>query len=219
MGLGTWRVKRSSLSPVSPESHPVYEALLPFMSEGHPEREEFFLRSMASDEGAWPHVYGTSSDATGLDVERNVFRYRPAPVTLRAAGFVPIADIIRASLAGARVGSSVSLSLTDPLPEEVVAALRRPGEGFTPLREYVVETEREFVSRVSAKPPARIRLLGSRADALSVAFDGDPTIAIYGHEVTESGRVEMLPFVVEQSVSLTAHRFGALDPRLSELPV
>jgi RHH-type transcriptional regulator, proline utilization regulon repressor / proline dehydrogenase / delta 1-pyrroline-5-carboxylate dehydrogenase len=219
MGLGTWRVKRSSLSPVSPESHPVYEALLPFMSEGNPEREEFFLRSMASDEGAWPHVYGTSSDATGLDVERNVFRYRPAPVTLRAAGFVPIADIIRAYLAGARVGSSVSLSLTDPLPEEVVAALRRPGEGFTPLREYVVETEREFVSRVSAKPPARIRLLGSRADALSVAFDGDPTIAIYGHEVTESGRVEMLPFVMEQAVSLTAHRFGALDPRLSELPV
>ncbi|MEL0257159.1 MAG: hypothetical protein VW917_06295, partial [Pontimonas sp.] len=67
--------------------------------------------------------------------------------------------------------------------------------------------------------PERIRLLGSRADALSVAFDGAPEVAIYGHEVTESGRVEMLPFVVEQAVSLTAHRFGAIDPRLRDLVV
>jgi RHH-type proline utilization regulon transcriptional repressor/proline dehydrogenase/delta 1-pyrroline-5-carboxylate dehydrogenase len=83
----------------------------------------------------------------------------------------------------------------------------------------VVETEREFVSRVSGNPPARIRLLGSRSDALSVAFDGAPEVAIYGHEVTESGRVEMLPFVVEQAISLTAHRFGALDPRFRDLTI
>lgn len=219
MGLGTWKTRRSSVDPVSPESHPVYSALLPFLAEGHAEREDVFLRAMASDERAWSSRYGISFDPTGLDVERNVLRYCPTPVTLRAAGFVPVADIIRVYLAGARAGSSVSLSLTDPLPDDVVAALRQPGEGFSPLREYVVETEREFVSRVSGKPPARIRLLGSRADALAVAFDGDPTIAIYGHEVTESGRVEMLPFVVEQAVSLTAHRFGALDSRLSELSI
>jgi RHH-type transcriptional regulator, proline utilization regulon repressor / proline dehydrogenase / delta 1-pyrroline-5-carboxylate dehydrogenase len=219
MGLGTWKRGRSSVDAVSPESHPMYATLLPYLAEGRAEREDFFLRAMASDEVAWSRRYGISCDSTGLDVERNVLRYRPTPVTLRAAGFVPLADIIRVYLAGARAGSSVSLSLTDPLPDDVVAALRQPGEGFAPLREYVVETEREFVSRVSGKPPARIRLLGSRADALAVAFDGDPTIAIYGHEVTESGRVEMLPFVVEQAVSLTAHRFGALDSRLSELSI
>ncbi|MFM1953325.1 MAG: hypothetical protein RL187_534, partial [Actinomycetota bacterium] len=58
-----------------------------------------------------------------------------------------------------------------------------------------------------------------RADALAVAFDGAPEVAIYGGEVTEAGRVEMLPFVVEQAISLTAHRFGAIDPRFSALPI
>jgi RHH-type proline utilization regulon transcriptional repressor/proline dehydrogenase/delta 1-pyrroline-5-carboxylate dehydrogenase len=33
-------------------------------------------------------------------------------------------------------------------------------------------------------------------------------VAIYAHEVTEAGRVELLPFVHEQAVSITAHRFG-----------
>ena len=40
------------------------------------------------------------------------------------------------------------------------------------------------------------------------AVDGRPDIAIYGQEVTESGRVEMLPFLREQAISITAHRFG-----------
>jgi RHH-type proline utilization regulon transcriptional repressor/proline dehydrogenase/delta 1-pyrroline-5-carboxylate dehydrogenase len=52
-----------------------------------------------------------------------------------------------------------------------------------------------------------------------VAFDGAPEVAIYGDEVTESGRVEMLPFVKEQAVSITTHRFGAPDPRFLELSV
>jgi RHH-type proline utilization regulon transcriptional repressor/proline dehydrogenase/delta 1-pyrroline-5-carboxylate dehydrogenase len=118
-----------------------------------------------------------------------------------------------------RVGASVSLSMTDRLPDEVLSLLRWGDDTFAGLADYVVEAEREFVSRVSGNPPERIRLLGSRADALSVAFDGAPEVAIYGHEVTESGRVEMLPFVVEQAVSLTAHRFGAIDPRLRDLVV
>ena len=33
-------------------------------------------------------------------------------------------------------------------------------------------------------------------------------VAIYAGDVTESGRVEMLPFLREQAISITAHRFG-----------
>jgi RHH-type proline utilization regulon transcriptional repressor/proline dehydrogenase/delta 1-pyrroline-5-carboxylate dehydrogenase len=187
--------------------------------EDSAEKEGFFLRSLANDERAWSEVFGISTDVTGLTVERNVLRYRPTPVTVRAAGFVPVGEILRVVLAGARVGAAVTLSLTDPLPDGALKLLRQGSSHFAALGEYVVETEREFVSRVSGNPPARIRLLGSRSDALSVAFDGAPEVAIYGHEVTESGRVEMLPFVVEQAISLTAHRFGALDPRFRDLTI
>jgi RHH-type proline utilization regulon transcriptional repressor/proline dehydrogenase/delta 1-pyrroline-5-carboxylate dehydrogenase len=37
---------------------------------------------------------------------------------------------------------------------------------------------------------------------------GNPDIAVYAGEVTPSGRIEMLPFLNEQAVSITAHRFG-----------
>ena len=41
--------------------------------------------------------------------------------------------------------------------------------------------------------------------------DGDPDVAIYADPVTASGRVELLPFLREQSVSITNHRYGLVD--------
>jgi len=46
------------------------------------------------------------------------------------------------------------------------------------------------------------------AGALAFATNGRPDVAVYTNPVTESGRIEMLPFLKEQSVSITAHRFG-----------
>jgi len=76
-----------------------------------------------------------------------------------------------------------------------------------------------FVERVRDNPPQKIRLLSGNESVLYVQFNGDASIAIYGNPVTESGRVEMLPFVKEQAVSVTAHRFGAPDPRFLELAI
>ncbi|HEX7203450.1 MAG TPA: hypothetical protein VF249_11915, partial [Arthrobacter sp.] len=55
---------------------------------------------------------------------------------------------------------------------------------------------------------ARIRLIGGDATALAEATGGRPDLAVYAHPVTEAGRVELLPFLHEQAVSITAHRFG-----------
>ena len=37
---------------------------------------------------------------------------------------------------------------------------------------------------------------------------GRPDLAVWAQPVTEAGRVELLPFLREQAVSITAHRFG-----------
>ncbi|MDI2022081.1 hypothetical protein PJL18_02610 [Paenarthrobacter nicotinovorans] len=37
---------------------------------------------------------------------------------------------------------------------------------------------------------------------------GRPDVAVYHGAVTQAGRIEMLPFLREQAVSITAHRFG-----------
>jgi RHH-type proline utilization regulon transcriptional repressor/proline dehydrogenase/delta 1-pyrroline-5-carboxylate dehydrogenase len=46
------------------------------------------------------------------------------------------------------------------------------------------------------------------ARALAFATDGRPDLAVYAGAVTEAGRVELLPFLKEQAISITAHRFG-----------
>ncbi|ARC55587.1 Bifunctional protein PutA [Frondihabitans sp. 762G35] len=65
----------------------------------------------------------------------------------------------------------------------------------------------------------RIRLIGGDASALARAVGGSPDVAVYADEVTEAGRIELLPFLLEQAVSLTAHRFGNPVPELVRLPL
>ncbi|MDT9115903.1 hypothetical protein RSW44_25560, partial [Escherichia coli] len=65
--------------------------------------------------------------------------------------------------------------------------------------------------------PSRVRLVGTSESvaaahrALAEAVAGDPDLAVYDNEVTTAGRIELLPFLHEQSITITAHRFGNPD--------
>jgi len=218
LGLGQWRRKEGASQKLDLLAEFDQDIIRRSSLEGS-EDSGFLTRSLASDVRAWEQVYGVSSDQSALGVERNVLRYYPAPITVRVSGFVYVAEVVRVVMAGLRAGSTINLSVSEKLPDTVMQALR--GQGHLPgaISHYVEETELAFIARVSDRVPQRIRLLGSRADAMAVALDGAPEVAIYADEVTESGRVEMLPFVKEQAVSITAHRFGAPDPRFLTLPV
>jgi RHH-type proline utilization regulon transcriptional repressor/proline dehydrogenase/delta 1-pyrroline-5-carboxylate dehydrogenase len=54
----------------------------------------------------------------------------------------------------------------------------------------------------------RIRLLGASASLVTAATQGRPDLAVYAGPVLLAGRIEMLPFLREQAISITAHRFG-----------
>jgi RHH-type transcriptional regulator, proline utilization regulon repressor / proline dehydrogenase / delta 1-pyrroline-5-carboxylate dehydrogenase len=73
---------------------------------------------------------------------------------------------------------------------------------------WAVEDRASWEDRLRALPGGRVRLIGGDASQLYDAIDGRPDIAVYAQDVTESGRVEMLPFLREQAISITAHRFG-----------
>lgn len=69
----------------------------------------------------------------------------------------------------------------------------------------------------------RVRLVTAAGDptrassALSSALGGDPSVAVFDAAVTPTGRLELLPFLREQAVAITAHRFGNPDPSLWHL--
>lgn len=217
--LGHWQRRPLDSEQQLPAPEDYYARLIAEATEADSDARAFLTRSVGDDRRVWESVYGVSHDPSGLRVERNVFRYLPTAVTIRASGFVPVEDIVRVCAAGIRAGATINISVSESLPEALLGLLRQTPDGAGHVADYVVETERGFVARTATSLPGRIRLLGSRADALAVAFDGAPEVAIYGDDVTESGRVEMLPFVKEQAVSITAHRFGAPDPRFLELTV
>jgi RHH-type proline utilization regulon transcriptional repressor/proline dehydrogenase/delta 1-pyrroline-5-carboxylate dehydrogenase len=83
--------------------------------------------------------------------------------------------------------------------------------------EHSVETSDEWLRRVAETRPSRVRLVGAGLTDTAAAVDGDPDIALYGGPVTSSGRVELLPFLREQAVSITTHRYGIVDKSLAVL--
>jgi RHH-type transcriptional regulator, proline utilization regulon repressor / proline dehydrogenase / delta 1-pyrroline-5-carboxylate dehydrogenase len=76
---------------------------------------------------------------------------------------------------------------------------------------HVVETHGAWVARMGEQHPHRVRLLGASASELAREVGGDPDVAIYAGAVTQSGRIELLPFLREQAISITNHRFGNPD--------
>ncbi|HEY5229567.1 MAG TPA: aldehyde dehydrogenase family protein, partial [Galbitalea sp.] len=172
------------------------------------------------DEKAWLSEFGVSRDVSSLGVERNVFRYRPLPVTIRLAEGAPMGDLIRLIAAGTRAGSVLFVSTPIALPEPLVELFGELGSP-TLIQSVIVESDARWHARLVAGElqTTRIRLAGGDASVLSAIVKGNPDVAIYGGPVTTAGRVELLPFLHEQAVSVTAHRFGNPDRAMAELVI
>ncbi|CAN5543013.1 bifunctional proline dehydrogenase/L-glutamate gamma-semialdehyde dehydrogenase [soil metagenome] len=166
-----------------------------------------------SDQQAWVEEYGTVKDVSGLGIERNVFRYRPVAVTVRLAEGASPAQLVRTIAAATRTGASLTISSALPVAAGLV---RLFGSAQPPLavESVVVETDARWHARLQSGEarPGRIRLLGGDRLELAAVLGGDPDVAIYAGAVTTSGRIELLPFLHEQAISITAHRFGNPDP-------
>ncbi|PXA70301.1 proline dehydrogenase family protein [Cryobacterium arcticum] len=169
-------------------------------------------RSALSDALAWREEFGAVADVSGLGLERNLFRYCALPVTIRSGEDGNLALLLRVIAAGLLSKSRFVVSSAVPIPAAVRAVLA-PRD--IPL---VIESDEEWLARAAAGgvSTSRVRLIGAdpvagaadAATAFATALNGSPDIAVYAHPVTQSGRVELLAFLREQSISITAHRFG-----------
>ena len=206
MGLGEWEPAVST-GAGAPVTHQGAAKILASASAGsYAADTEFLHRALSSDAAAWAEEFGTVKDVSALSAERNVFRYRPLPVTIRLAEKQSLTAMLRVVAAGLLAGSALRVSTGVELPVALLALLTEHGIPVTQ------ENDAEWLASASSYDPAvhgpRIRLIGADASALAEALGGRPDIAVYANPVTEAGRVELLPFLHEQAVSITAHRFG-----------
>jgi RHH-type proline utilization regulon transcriptional repressor/proline dehydrogenase/delta 1-pyrroline-5-carboxylate dehydrogenase len=168
-------------------------------------------RAVASDQRAWDSLFGTATDVSALTAERNIARYLPFPaVHVRLASPASaaedaLADLVRVIAASVRAGTTIDVSTASTLPSAVVSAVRALPNVRSLTQSH---SDAAFASAVASGPSTRVRLIGGDVSALYSAVGGRPDVAVYGEPVTEAGRLEILPFVREQAVSITAHRFG-----------
>ena len=166
---------------------------------------EVLRRSALSDEVAWAEEYGVVKDVSGVGVERNLFRYRPLPVTIRIGESSTLAEGLRVIAAGLLAKSPLTVSTAVELPKGVRTIL-----AARDVR-VVREGDAAWLARV-----AKEGVGSTRASACSAAVhrrsprrSAAPRMSRCGRTRSRpSGRVELLPFLHEQAISITNHRFG-----------
>ncbi|MGO1543496.1 MAG: bifunctional proline dehydrogenase/L-glutamate gamma-semialdehyde dehydrogenase [Gulosibacter sp.] len=202
--LANWRLGQaeSGTTPLEPRVRLLLEAA----EELQMDRRERLVRAVRSDELAWQEEFGVTRDVQALAAERNVFRYFSVPVQLRIAeGEIPT-RLLRVVAAGLRANARMTISSGVELPERVATLLKDLGIAVT------IETDGHFLRSVR-RLRGRLRFIGPDAEyrEIAQATEGSCELAIWRGRVTESGQIELLPFLREQAVSITAHRFGTPD--------
>lgn len=177
-------------------------------------RFEQVRRTALSCQIAWNEEFGEVTDPTNLPVERNLFRYRAADCLIRFSEGADPASLAQVLVAAVIARSKPRLSTAVTLPATLTAELTRLGIAA------VDETDAAFLERMRTAgltEASRLRLIGGSRREVCRALRNGVDIALFSDEVTQAGRVEMLAFLREQTISLTAHRWGYRDARVDAL--
>lgn len=165
---------------------------------------QFLKAAKASDNKWWSELYAPKElDPGAIDVEGNYRRFLPANVVVRVSQTATKLEVDRVLAAIRRSGFDVPLSVNPRIDFNV------------DYENVVFETGKEFEERIVKNPSLGLRIwqLGEKEGWQRVALP-KPDIQIIQGEVLISGRLTGLNLVREQSISITQHRFGALQPRI-----
>lgn len=197
--FGGWKLSAVGPGAKAGGSHYV-ERLTGWTGASHPDAEAWhraLAASLATDYAA--------RDETGLVCERNVMRYVPARAELRVGEGANARDVERVAAAAQLASPGTRVTFASEPDAALAQSLVASGLAVA------VEGDDEWAARVTKQRWARVRILGdvpARARTASVTLFADP--------VTASARLELFPFLREQAISMTAHRFGTPTPVLNQ---
>ncbi|WP_182050383.1 proline dehydrogenase family protein [Changpingibacter yushuensis] len=169
--------------------------------------QDRFLRIIAGMDSAIRSEYLAKHDPTGLVTEKNVLRYVPATNTiLRLEKDRPIGELLAVGAGAISVGARPRISTAISVSKQMI-------EFFAEFGMHVhKETDEEFAQDLALQADnpdgIRVRVLGTCTVSLPQAVKGSVDVAFYDEPLTANGRIELLPFLQEQAVSATNHRFG-----------
>jgi RHH-type proline utilization regulon transcriptional repressor/proline dehydrogenase/delta 1-pyrroline-5-carboxylate dehydrogenase len=193
--LGRWRATRDPEcgEDLSPRVAAFVASVAPELDRADRDALE---RAARSDARAWRTEFGAVHDPDRLAYESNEFRYRALPtIVVRVAAGAPPVSVARVLAAALLVDAPLRVSVAP--------------DASGPFGDVARHEERadELIAWAQRARPDRVRLLGEepvvRAGLPTTMFvDDRPPIGY--------GRIELLRYLREQTVSRTLHRFGNL---------
>ena len=148
-------------------------------------------------------------DPTKIVGQDNFFRYIPRKsVVLRIESHSTPFDVLRSCAAALTVGADLELSYSSQSGPE--------WHSLVPTLKATSETSEEFYERIESGKVQRIRLVEPASEALRVSAAKSGAY-IADAPVLANGRIELLHYLREVSLSIDTHRYGNLGLREGEL--
>lgn len=180
-----------------------------------PEKLDWLNQAIRSDKH-WDDFYVPEKlDGGDLEVEGNYHRYiaDDKNVVIRVSQNASKAELARLVVAmylhGATISVDPGFQSAHGLSDHQVHLLAGRDYGS-----FAVESEAEFFESMSSiKPGTKLILVGSKEPKID-ALQGNPDLFVIDTPITKSGRATKLAFYREQSISITQHRFGAIQQEM-----
>jgi RHH-type proline utilization regulon transcriptional repressor/proline dehydrogenase/delta 1-pyrroline-5-carboxylate dehydrogenase len=166
------------------------------------------------DAAAFATHFAHPTDPSRILGQDNTLRYRPARVAVRVAASATARDVTRVmSALAACAPRDRSMSI------EVSCAAELEGAPWLtaltpPARAPRFESATVFAARLGTLGEERLRVLGTLEPELLTAAHA-AHVHVEASPVVAPGRVELLRYLREETVSYDYHRFGNLGPRTS----
>jgi len=184
----------------------------------HPPDLVRLLRAMSSYQHAFEAEFSGEHDDFKLLGQDNVRRYLPVGhLRIRVhpadTAFEIFARVCAAQTVGCRATVSAPPGVTPPM----VDLLDRLTQSWGAAVEFVEESDQELAELIAARAIDRVRYAApDRAPESVIKAVGDTGIYIARAPVLAEGRIELLWYVKEQSISDNYHRYGNLGARAGE---
>ncbi|MBL4637607.1 MAG: bifunctional proline dehydrogenase/L-glutamate gamma-semialdehyde dehydrogenase [Kofleriaceae bacterium] len=176
------------------------------------------LRAAASYSSAYDAEFGIEHDHFKLLGQDNIRRYLPAQaLRIRVhkddSGYDIFARVCAARICGCRV----TLSSSSEQQSDVLRAIDQLTEAWGASIEFVVESDSELAAIIAESQTDRVRYSSPDKVPLEVREAiGDTGIYIASTPVLQEGRIELLWYMMEQSLCVDYHRYGNLGIRGDE---
>lgn len=205
-----------------PLNNPALERLaLNIVNEscGVPEEQYWrTLKAMESCDQWWNAEFGREHDYFRLIGQDNVRRYLPLRVVhVRVSREDSFFEIFTRVAAARVTGARTIVSSPHGLDTYELSLLEKLTHEWAGLIEFIEESDEELADAIGSGHVCRVRYAAAdRVPEIVRRAAAEASVFIADAPVLAEGRVELLWYVQEQSVSFDYHRYGNLGTRMGE---